>query len=117
LVHAGATIPFGGKSKCRNVTSISPNIIYTHQRDFKQLNIGAYIKHGIVTAGAWWRTEEAFILTFGIDAGTFRFGYSYDLTISELTNVTGGSHELSLGFNFPCKGPQTNYRTLVCPSF
>jgi type IX secretion system PorP/SprF family membrane protein len=115
--HAGATLPFGGESKYRNVTSISPNIIYTHQRDFKQLNIGTYIKHGIVTAGVWWRTEDAFILTFGIEAGTFRLGYSYDLTISELTNITGGAHELSLGFNFPCKGPPTNYRTVVCPSF
>lgn len=115
--HAGATIPFEGNSKYSNATSISPNIIYTQQRYARQLNIGTYIKHGVVTAGVWWRTGDAFILTLGIETGSFRFGYSYDLTIGELTNATGGSHELSLGFNLPCKGPETKFRTISCPSF
>lgn len=115
--HVGATIPFGEKSQYKNTTSISPNIIYTHQRHFKQLNIGTYIKHGPVTAGVWWRTEDAFILSFGIETKAFNFGYSYDLTISELTNASGGSHELSLGFKFACKDRTIKYRTIVCPSF
>jgi len=115
--HMGANIKFGQQSKYQNVTSISPNVIYTYQDGFMQLNLGTYIKYGAFTAGAWWRPRDAFILSVGIDAGTFRFGYSYDITISPLTNASGGSHELSLGLNFSCKKPTKKFRTISCPSF
>ena len=115
--HMGANIVFGGKSQYRNQTSLSPNIIYSYQDGFMQLNIGTYVKYGVFTAGAWWRARDAFILTIGIDAGTFKFGYSYDVTISKLTNASGGSHELSLGLNFNCKSKPKTFRTISCPSF
>lgn len=115
--HVGANIEFGKGSQYQNVTSISPNVIYTYQDGFMQLNLGTYIKYGAFTAGAWWRPRDAFILSIGIDAGAFRFGYSYDITISPLTNASGGSHELSLGFNFSCKKPTKKFRTISCPSF
>lgn len=115
--HMGANIPMGGKSKYSTPTSLSPNIIYSYQDEFMQLNIGMLIKYGSFTAGAWWREGDAFILLVGIDAGTFRFGYSYDVTTSKLTNASGGSHELSLGLNFNCKKPIKKFRTISCPSF
>jgi len=115
--HIGANIIFGKGSQYQNVTSISPNVIYTYQDGFMQLNLGVYLKYGAFTAGAWWRARDAFILTLGIDTGGFKFGYSYDITISKLTNASGGAHELSLGFNFSCKEPLTKFRTISCPSF
>jgi type IX secretion system PorP/SprF family membrane protein len=115
--HMGANIVFGGKSQYRNQTSISPNIIYTYQDGFMQLNVGTYVKYGVFTAGAWWRARDAFILTIGLDAGSFKFGYSYDVTISKLTNASGGSHELSMGFNFSCREKPRKFRTISCPSF
>ncbi|MBL4860992.1 MAG: type IX secretion system membrane protein PorP/SprF, partial [Acinetobacter sp.] len=84
--HMGTNIVFGGGSQYQSVTSVSPNIIYTYQDGFMQINFGTYIKYGAFTAGAWWRAGDAFILAIGIDAGTFKFGYSYDVTISKLTN-------------------------------
>ena len=60
---------------------------------------------------------DAFILSMRIDAGAFRVGYSYDITISPLTNASGGSHELSLGFNWSCKDKPKKFRTISCPSF
>lgn len=115
--HIGANIPLGKQSRYSNSTSISPNIIYMYQDGFMQLNVGTYIKYGIFTAGAWWREGDAFILSLGLDAGTFRFGYSYDITTSKLTNASGGSHELSLGFKFNCKQKPKKFRTISCPSF
>jgi type IX secretion system PorP/SprF family membrane protein len=115
--HMGANIKFGGGSQYANVTSISPNVIYTYQDGFMQLNVGTYIKYGAFTAGAWWRPRDAFIMSVGIDAGVFRVGYSYDITISPLTNASGGSHELSLGFNFACQETPKRFRTISCPSF
>ncbi len=115
--HMGANIPFGSKSKYSNQTSISPNIIFIYQDGFMQLNLGTYIKYGAFTATAWWREGDAFILSIGVDAGTFKFGYSYDITTSKLTNASGGSHELSLGLNFNCKKKPKKFRTISCPSF
>ena len=115
--HMGANIVFGKGSQYQNVTAISPNIIYSYQDGFMQINIGTYIKYGVFTAGAWLRARDAFILLIGIDTGSFKFGYSYDVTVSKLTNASGGSHELSLGLNFSCKTPTQRFRTISCPSF
>lgn len=115
--NIGAKIPFGGNSQYVNKGSISPNIIYTRQAHFDQLNIGAYINYGVFTTGIWWRDSDAFIMSVGIDNENFRLGYSYDITISELTNITGGAHELSLGYKFNCKETPKKFRTVICPSF
>lgn len=116
--HMGAEIPLGARSKYNNTTSIMPNIIYQYQQGFMELNIGTYIKYGAFNAGAWFRNRDAFILSIGINTGTFKVGYSYDVTVSRLNNgESGGSHEISLGFNTSCKPKTTTFRTISCPSF
>lgn len=116
--HVGAEIPLGGKSKYQNTTSIMPNIIYQYQQGFQELSIGTYIKYGAFNAGAWFRNRDAFILTIGINTGTFKIGYSYDVTVSRLNNgVSGGSHEVSLGILPKCKPKSKTWKTISCPSF
>ena len=115
--HVGSNIKLNGKSKYSTPTSLSPNAIFSYQDGFMQLNLGMLVKYGAFTAGAWWREGDAFILSLGMDSGTFRFGYSYDITTSRLTNGSGGSHELSLGINFNCKKSIPKFRTISCPSF
>lgn len=112
--HAGAVIPVGGKDA---EASISPNILYQKQQDFQQLNLGVYFTKGAVVGGLWYRNSDSFILLIGIQHGMFKIGYSYDVTVSRLTNATAGSHELSLGLQFTCKKPRPKYRPGVCPSF
>ncbi len=116
--HMGAEIPLGTRSKYDNTTSIMPNIIYQYQNGFQELSIGTYIKYGSFNAGAWFRNRDAFILAIGINTGTFKVGYSYDVTVSKLNNgVSGGSHEVSLGLNLSCKVKSPTFRTISCPSF
>jgi type IX secretion system PorP/SprF family membrane protein len=116
--HMGAEIRLGSKSKYSNATSIMPNIIYQNQNGFQELNIGTYVKYSVFTFGAWYRNRDAFILSTGINTGTFRLGYSYDVTVSDLNNgVSGGSHEISMGFNINCKTKQQSFKTISCPSF
>jgi type IX secretion system PorP/SprF family membrane protein len=116
--HVGAEIPLGGKSKYQNTTSIMPNIIYQYQQGFQELSIGTYVKYGAFNAGAWFRNRDAFILTIGINTGTFKIGYSYDVTVSRLNNgVSGGSHEVSLGLYTKCKPKGKTFKTISCPSF
>lgn len=115
--HAGAVIPLQGKSG--NAT-FSPNVLYRYQGRFQQLNLGFYFSKGPVVGGLWYRGNgnDAAIALIGVQVDTFKFGYSYDFTISSLSNVTtAGSHEVSLAYVFPCSSGKTQFKTVSCPSF
>ena len=99
------------------ITYISPNFIYQQQRDFKQYNIGFYVAKAPLVGGLWYRGGDSFIGLVGIQQGIFKFGYSYDITVSKLANASAGSHELSLGLQFACHPKKKRFRTLKCPSF
>ncbi len=131
--HLGAMLPVGGSSNYRykqdrdEGTFISPNVLYVQQAAFNQINLGIYVLHSPIVGGLWYRgsfnaynsfmSSDAFIALIGIQRGIFKFGYSYDITISKLSNATAGSHELSLGLQFGCKPKKKRFRTISCPSF
>ena len=112
--HAGAVFHLNGE---RGDATISPNIIYQQQQNFKQLDFGLYATKGVFVGGLWYRNNDSFILLVGFQKSIFKFGYSYDITVSKLTNATAGAHELSLGFLFKCKKPKPRYRPGICPIF
>ena len=117
--HLGAVIPLevnrGKYAKTDDF--ISPNIIFTQQGTFQQLNMGLYIKKSSLTGGVWYRNKDAFIITLGLESEYIKVGYSYDITVSKLSLGSGGSHEVSMGFNFACKPKRKSFRTISCPSF
>lgn len=119
--HAGAVIPIGPQQKGRNKgapqSSISPNVLFRMQKDFQQLNLGVYVTKGPIVGGIWYRNSDSFILLVGVQQGFFKFGYSYDVTVSKLSNATAGSHEISLALLFDCKPRTKKFRPLSCPSF
>lgn len=126
--HTGAIIPMGGGSpkyrrrRRRNPntlpeSSISPNILYQRQKDFQQLNLGLYVSKGPIVGGLWYRNEDAFIVLVGMQTTNFRFGYSYDVTISKLSNASAGSHELSMTIQFNCRPKKKKFTPVSCPSF
>jgi type IX secretion system PorP/SprF family membrane protein len=113
--HAGAVIPVGDDKG--NETFISPNVLYQQQQDFMQLNLGLYVTKGPFVGGLWYRTGDAFIALIGIHQHSFKIGYSYDVTISKLSNATYGSHEISFCQQFQCKPVKKKFRVISCPSF
>ncbi len=115
--HAGAVIPLRDGKYSANNASISPNILYRSQGTFQQLNLGVYVNTKSLVFGAWYRNKDSFIALIGVQTEIFRFGYSYDITVSRLTNQSGGSHEISAQFNIPCKPPKKRFRIIDCPSF
>lgn len=116
-VHAGARLPLGKDIKGTTDTYISPNILYQQQYDFQQLNLGVYIQKGPLIGGVWYRFQDSFIILLGVETDRFKTGYSYDLTTSQLTTETAGSHEISFAFNFNCKPKKKKFRAIKCPSF
>lgn len=112
--HAGITIPLGDKG---NETSVSPNILYQQQQDFRQLNLGLYANKGPFVLGLWYRGQDAAILLVGLQQHQFKVGYSYDVTVSKLSNATYGSHEISFSKVFECKPAKKRFRMVSCPSF
>lgn len=121
--HAGVIIPIEKRNKHAEA-SVSPNVLYRRQGEFQQLNLGLYVKRGPLVGGVWFRGllfgpkyRDSFIATIGLQSDVIKFGYSYDVTISELTPATGGSHEVSLTIHFDCKSPKKVRRVVSCPSF
>lgn len=112
-VHVGANIPLakGGE------TYISPNILYQYQGQFQQLNIGMYFVKGSIVAGLWYRNQDAMIALIGFQTAHFKVGYSYDVTVSKLSSVSAGSHEISAQFQLACRPKHRKFRTISCPSF
>ena len=86
---------------------ISPAFIFQNQQDFNAIlpsltfeAYGARIGAGVRTS---FSNPDAVVFMVGYREAGFKVGYSYDFTVSSLTNNTGGSHEVSLGYVFNCK--------------
>jgi len=127
-IHAGAVIDLRNKryrgARYDRIT-VSPNIIYQQQQNFKQLNIGVYLNKNPFVIGTWYRHDvtngDAVIVLLGFQHENLKFGYSYDITISKLQNATGGAHEISVGYTFDTGSQYRSRRTrldaIPSPSF
>jgi len=115
--HAGAMISIENHNIQEDKVIISPNILYQQQENFQQLDLGFYVIKGPIVGGLWYRNGDAIIALIGFQKKFIKMGYSYDVTISKLTEATAGSHEISLILQFACKPRTHRFRTISCPSF
>lgn len=138
-VHAGYNLPVGTSTwKKREIESqfFSPAINYRAQGKFDQLDIGLYYNNLPVVLGVWYRgiplfksyepgyrNDDAIAVLAGVTLyDNFRFGYSYDLTLSKLVGSTNGSHEITLAYQF-CnyknmkKSKKRRPILIACPKF
>ncbi|RMG82265.1 MAG: type IX secretion system membrane protein PorP/SprF [Bacteroidetes bacterium] len=94
-------------------TKLTAATQYKAQKQWDQWDIGFYFNHEPVIVGFWYRgipllkayekgypNNDAFAVLVAYSANNFRIGYSYDITISKLTNNfrsgSGGSHEIAI---------------------
>lgn len=131
-IHGGYKYTFNPKE--RNLyaqRSISPAFNYRGQRKFDQLDIGFYFTQYIVNIGLWYRgiplfkayepgyaNNDAIAVIIGLRTDRFNIGYSFDYTISDLTGLTHGAHELSLSYQL-CKFKKRKKTRIQipCPKF
>lgn len=109
---------------------LSPSVLYMKQKNFNQLALGFYTLLDPVVFGVWYRGNfnnfheqfhqgDMIAGLVGFKEGIFSVGYSYDYTISSLTNgISGGSHEIALILEFESdKKRRFIHRRLTCPRF
>ncbi|MEI6575590.1 MAG: type IX secretion system membrane protein PorP/SprF [Bacteroidota bacterium] len=123
-VHGGYVIDLMKRSshnRAMEDPTLSVNVLFQQQQHFQQINYGLYFNRYPFVGGLWFRQNfhnaDAIIFLAGFQQSWFNFGYSYDLTTSKLTNITGGAHEISMAFMFPCPPKKKHLRTINCPTF
>jgi type IX secretion system PorP/SprF family membrane protein len=109
--------------------SIIPTFNYRHQGLYDQLDLGVYALYDPIMFGIWYRgipvkhyqpgfsNNEALVFMVGLHYNGLSIGYSYDFTISRLTPASGGSHEISLIYEWRYPYRKRIGRPLPCPKF
>ncbi|CAN5354752.1 hypothetical protein BH10BAC4_BH10BAC4_09150 [soil metagenome] len=97
---------------------LSPNYIIQLQDNNFQINLGAYIGYSIISprgvsktgntkiiAGAWYRLNDAFVVSTGLTNNLWNVGFSYDSNIFALSKTFGygNAFEFSLAHRLPTK--------------
>lgn len=103
---------------------------YKQQNISAQIDVGAYCEFFPILFGVWYRglqvgdgeeeyqNRDAVVVMVGTQLDFFRFGYSYDITVSNLFGNVGGAHEFSAIFEFVDNSKsRRKVRAVPCPSF
>ena len=102
--HLGSQFNIKHHRNYRYNIFVSPNVLVANYGRSIQINAGLMAGVSVVYFGAWFRyaykNPDALILMLGFRKGKFKLGYSYDITVSRLGGRSGGSHELTLVFNW-----------------
>ena len=122
--HLGASIPLG-RQRTYNETQpmLIPNIVTMFQGTFYSYFGGLSFNYSAITGGLGYRhgntNPDAVVILLGLSPQDlpFRIGYSYDYTVSQLTNALGGAHEVSLMYQFPCLEKKKRIPNMSCPKF
>ncbi|MEO6189870.1 MAG: PorP/SprF family type IX secretion system membrane protein [Saprospiraceae bacterium] len=114
--HGGFEFDLSGNNK-KKTQLFSPSIAIVSQASFFQLNIGGQYLYKSIFTGLFFRqsrkTSDALIFNVGFKKDYWKLGYSFDFTLSKLSISEGGSHEISLLFNFE-KDPRKTSNVSDC---
>lgn len=131
-VHMGAKYDLDKDEKDkRQKRYISPVLHYRAENKFDQVDIGFYFTKHIITTGLWYRgipglksykkgysNNDAIAIIVGLQTERIKIGYSYDKTISNLSTISKGAHEITLSFQL-CNPKKRKTRLVLvsCPKF
>ena len=126
------TFHAGGEFEMNSDISLIPGFIYMTQGQHMEFNFGTSFRFNMGSRsdgqswqlGGWYRIgnkveggihSDAFIISTRFDYGNYGIGFSYDLTVSKLSQAgtANGSFEFSL--NYLICGPEK--RSVYCPRF
>ena len=113
--------------------SFTPVASYTRQGGSQRSEAGLYFNAQPITLGAVYRnlnfsdkpgTQSVLAAVVGVEFGSLRLGYSYDIGVSQLAQDLGGAHEISFSIRAFDKQEtawrrlrRKNYPLAPCPAF
>jgi len=114
------------RTQFQEVISVALN--FQRQAKYYQTDLGLYYFKSPLIFGLWYRgipfvtsqAGDAIIGLVGFKTDNLHIGYSYDFTISNLLTTTGGSHEISIIYEFnnlSIGSQRTRIRAIPCPEF
>ncbi len=106
-IFGGYKITYEESYRGSEPKTITFAVNYKHQYSYNQLELGAYwyfspVEIGVKYRGLFFKVNDeldnndAIIPSIGVNIGALRIGYSYDMTISGLSNYGNGAHEVSV---------------------
>ncbi|ELR68670.1 hypothetical protein C900_05933 [Fulvivirga imtechensis AK7] len=140
-IHGGMKLPlYNGPRTLSKVSYLTPSFVYRIQgATFQQMDVGMQYHIDPIAVGLWYRgiplkgsfksegeilqvvQQDALVFVMSLLFGNFQVGYSYDFTVSKLQTSTGGSHEISIIYEFVAKGfrkgVKRKNKLIPCPSF
>lgn len=124
-VHGGYRFVINGYYLRSVRESVTAAFNYKQQGLDKQFDVGLYWYKQPLMVGVWYRGipivksdfgTDALAFLIGIKVPNFNIGYSYDLTLSNLGVDSGGTHEISLTYEFSTQG-RKRWKAVPCPEF
>lgn len=130
----GAKIYVGPQTSSRgrdrsSLQSVSFTLLYDYSKLSDNLYLGAYWHKEPFTLGAWikgipvavrketYSNIDAVVVMLGYKIFDLHVGYSYDFTIGHLLSSTGGSHEISIQYEFRAKAKaKQRHGVIACPA-
>ncbi|GAB2774528.1 type IX secretion system PorP/SprF family membrane protein [Hymenobacter luteus] len=113
--------------------SVAPTVAYSQQGGSRRAEAGLYFTATPLTLGAVYRgvplpgapkPQQVLTVLAGVGVGSFRLGYSYDVSLSQFSRDLGGAHEISLALReFDSleaawrRLKRRNYPSIPCPAF
>ncbi len=92
-IMAGYTFQLG------EMYDLTPSILAKSDASSTQLDINAIARwNKMVFLGASYRLSDAIVAIVGLEWQGFKFGYSYDITMSDIKKYSNGTHEIMLGY-------------------
>ncbi|HIA36027.1 MAG TPA: type IX secretion system membrane protein PorP/SprF, partial [Flavobacteriales bacterium] len=109
VLHGSATIGIANTN-----INLVPNFLILKQGPLGEINLGGlmrytlseeskytgFLKESAVLMGGSYRLGDAFIPTIMLEISNFLIGFSYDLTVSGLTEISNGNGGLELSLQF-----------------
>ena len=132
-IHGGRRFKMSTPVIVKHPVSIVAAFNYRMQGKYDQLDLGGYFERDPVFAGLWYRglpivkayeqgyqNNDAIAVVVGYKVNDWRFGYSYDITISRLAAQSGGAHELTMVYELADKRKRKKMakrRVVPCAKF
>lgn len=121
-LHLGAMIPVFEKRFGTELMQLSPNLVFSQQGIYQQMNYGLEAHYRGVLGGIWFRQDLRFsygtlIFSAGYSWETLSLRYSYDAHLSspEIHVPSMGAHEISLVISFENLKKSTKQRAIKSP--